>query len=85
MQCDISRVTRWPGVGGGWSIFHNKSGTQGCKTNSLSIPFLFFLGLHPWHMEVPGLGVKLELQLPAYITAMAALDPSHICNLCHNL
>ena len=23
--------------------------------------FFFFLGLHPWHMEVPRLGVKLEL------------------------
>ena len=28
-----------------------------------------FLGPHPWHMEVPRLGVKLELQLPAYTTA----------------
>ena len=25
----------------------------------------FFLGLHPWHMEVPRLGVKLELHLLA--------------------
>ena len=33
----------------------------------------FFLGLHPHHMEVPRLGVKLELQLPAYATA--TLDP----------
>ena len=24
------------------------------------------LGLHVWHMEVPRLGVKSELQLPAY-------------------
>ena len=28
-----------------------------------------FLGPHSWHMEVPRLGVKLELQLPAYATA----------------
>ena len=28
-----------------------------------------FLGQHPWHMEIPRLGVKLELQLSAYITA----------------
>ena len=28
-----------------------------------------FLGLDPWHMEVPRLGVKLKLQLPAYTTA----------------
>ena len=33
------------------------------------------------HMEVPGLGVKLELKLPAYTTATATPDPSHICNL----
>ena len=30
----------------------------------------FFLGPHPWHMEVPRLGVKLELLLLAYATAM---------------
>ena len=33
--------------------------------------FFFFLGLYPWHMEVTKLGVKLELQLPAYTTATA--------------
>ena len=33
-------------------------------------------------MEVPRLGVKSELQLPAYATATATvLDPSHICDL----
>ena len=26
--------------------------------------FFFFLGPHPWHMEVPTLGVESELQLP---------------------
>ena len=44
--------------------------------------FLPFLGLLLWHMEVPRLGVELELQLPAYATAMR--DPSHICDLHHN-
>ena len=34
-------------------------------------------------MEVPKLGVKLELQLPAYATAAAMPDPGHVCNL-HN-
>ena len=31
---------------------------------------LFFAGVgaNPWHMEVPRLGVELELQLPAYAT-----------------
>ena len=28
--------------------------------------FFFFLGPHPRHMEVPRLGVQLELHLPAY-------------------
>ena len=33
--------------------------------------------LHLWHMEVPRLGVKSELQLPAYTTATAMRDLSH--------
>ena len=41
----------------------------------------FFLGPHLQHMEVPRLGVELELQLPAYATAIAMQDPSHICDL----
>ena len=36
-------------------------------------------------MEVPGLEVESELQLLAYTTATTKLDPSHICNLQHNL
>ena len=32
-------------------------------------------------MEVPSLGVKLELQLPAYATATARLNVSWICDL----
>ena len=36
-------------------------------------------------MEVPQLEFELELQLLAYTTAPATPDPSHICNLCHNL
>ena len=33
-------------------------------------------------MEVPRLGVKSELQPPAYTTAMR--DPSHVCDLHHS-
>ena len=47
--------------------------------------FFFFLGLHPQHMEVPRWGVKSELPLPAYATATAMPDPSHICDLHHSL
>ena len=46
--------------------------------------FFVFLGLHEWHMEVPRLGVKRELQLPAYTTATATQDPSLISNLDHS-
>ena len=35
-------------------------------------------------MEVPWLGVELELQLPAYTTATATQDPSHVCDLHHS-
>ena len=34
-------------------------------------------------MEVPGLGVKSELQLLAYATATATPNPSHIYDLHH--
>ena len=46
--------------------------------------FFFFFLLHPRHMEVPRLGVNLELQLPAYATATTMQDPSHICDLHHS-
>ena len=34
-------------------------------------------------MEVPRLGIKLELQRPAYAIATAMQDPSHTYNLHH--
>ena len=36
------------------------------------------------HMEIPRLGIELNLQLPTYTTATATQDPSHICDLCHS-
>ena len=36
---------------------------------------------HPPYMEVPSLGIKLELQLLACATATATPYPSHICDL----
>ena len=36
------------------------------------------------HIQVPRLGVQLELQLLAYATATAMQDPSHICNQHHS-
>ena len=46
--------------------------------------FFVFSGLHLQHMEVPRLGVELELQLPAYATAIATPDPSCVCDLLHS-
>ena len=46
-----------------------------------------FLGSHPWqygNMEVPRVGVESELQLPAYTTATAMPDPTHVCDLHHS-
>ena len=43
-----------------------------------------FLGLHLWHMEVPRLGIELELQPLAYTTAAAMQDPSCVCDLHHS-
>ena len=47
--------------------------------------FLVFLWSHPWHMEVPRLGViKSELHLLAYATATKTPDMSHVCDLHHS-
>ena len=47
--------------------------------------FFCLLGPYQCHMEVPRLGVKSELQLPAYdVTATATLHPSLICDLYHS-
>ena len=60
-------------------------GKQGhiCQGGLIAI-FFFFLGSYAWHMEVPRLGVELELQLPAYATATAMQDPSCILHLYHS-
>ena len=42
------------------------------------------LGSHLQYMEVPRLRVELELQLPAYTTATATPDPSHVWDLHHS-
>ena len=46
--------------------------------------YLVFLGPHPQHMEVPGLGVESELQMPAYTTATVTQDLSSIGDVHHS-
>ena len=43
-----------------------------------------FLGLNLWHVEVPRLGVKLELYLLACATTTAMWDLSHVSDLHHS-
>ena len=43
--------------------------------------FVFFLGPPLRYMEVPRIGVQLELYPPAYTTATATRDLSRVCNL----
>ena len=51
-----------------------------CDFTAITFFFFFFvfclLGPHPQYMEVPRLGVELELRLPVYTTATATRDLS---------
>ena len=82
-------VTRWarPGIKpmSSWILGGFVTAEPRWKLPNIFFAFFFcFLGLHPQHMEVPMLGVKYGLQLPAYATATATSDPSHIWNLHHS-
>ena len=53
-------------------VRNREKGKRGLR----SLFYLFvFLGPHPQHVKVPRLGIVLELQVPAYTTATATLDP----------
>ena len=80
----------------GWNPHHSSSPSCCSDTRSLtscttkrtprppSFFFLVFLGPHLRRMEVPRLGVELELQLPAYSTTTATRDLSHVFDLHHS-
>ena len=57
-----------------------------CVCVCVCVYFFFFASFrkHPWHIEVPRLGGKSELQLPNYTRAIAAWDLSRIFNLHHS-
>ena len=55
------------------------------KSSSVFCLFVFvFLVPHLWHVDVPSLGVKLELQLSVYTTATAMWDLSCFYDLHNN-
>ena len=60
-----------------WSTIKRRAIKQGVPVYKKQL-FCFL-----WHVEVPGLEVETERQLPAYPTATATWDPSHICNEPH--
>ena len=55
-----------------------------CVCVCVCVCLFFFLRLHPRHLEVPRLGVKSELHLPAYTTVIAMPDPSRTFDLHHS-
>ena len=66
-------------------LFYFNSRFIGTSLPSNLIFFSFvFLGPYSQLKEVPRLGVQLELQLPAYTTAIAMQDPSRTCDLHHS-
>ena len=78
--------SRW--VGGSFESKHRQGWDRSWRPGQLERVFLFFIfllfGATPTLMGVPRLGVKVELQLPAYTTATAILDQNRFCNLHHS-
>ena len=64
--------------------YHRDSSLVHKIQESNQVFFFGFLWLHPKHMEIPRLGVQLELQLPAYTTDTATPDLSCVCDPHHN-
>ena len=71
---------------GGWGASVGKAGggPRGAGEYFILFYFTCFLEPHPRHVEVPRLGVELDLQLQARTAATATQDPSHICDLHHS-
>ena len=74
-----------------WSQFSSKTFNIAKNKMQQNFNFFFFffwsfclLRPHLWHMEVPGVGVQLELQPLAYTRAIATRDPSRVCDLHHS-
>ena len=64
-------------------IFNSSTSQLRSWTDFFFLSFVL-LGPHPWHMEVPSLGVSSELLLPAYGRVTATPDLSCIGDLHHS-
>ena len=67
-----------------FSYFHLYALLHQWHTSNTRILFLLGAGGVPVAYGSSQLGVESELQLPAYTTATAMWDPSHVCNLHHS-
>ena len=90
-KCDSSGQTGLAGSNWVHSIqnnsvqFKNKHGMfVNIRHGAFFFFFFCFLGPLPRHMQVPRLGVELELQRPTYTTATAMQDPSPGFDLHHS-
>ena len=84
ISCPTLQKTQW---NLSWHLGSRMAFAASTSSSSSSLLLLSFVfsGPHPQHMEVPRLGVELELQLPAYTTtAIAVLDLSCVCGLYHS-
>ena len=64
------------GGGLGAPLLSHPLGPEENSIGDLFVLFIdFFLRRHLWHVEVPRVGVKSELQLLASTIAIATLDP----------
>ena len=50
----------------------------------LKLFFFSFFRAAPWHIDIPRLGVELELQLPTMATPTAMWVQSLLCDLHHS-
>ena len=84
MPCSSQQFSPW-GTTGCVILVNTLAGLVPIRVSTIVIIFaFFFLGPHPQHMEVPRLGVELELQPLACTTATAMQHPSRDCNLHHS-
>ena len=66
-----------------WCILSYLSSVHLLWSGAVTLVFLGERG-HMRHIELPRLGVKLELQLPAYTPAIAMCDLGQVCDLHHS-